>query len=136
MEKNTDLILLIDDDPIFNWLTYKMIKKLDDRRTIKTFANGHDAFLFLQEGYSPKGGYTLLLDINMPVLNGWEFVEGLNRAGFFRNSKEKNIGINIISSSIDPMDKEKAGQWPIIIKGYFTKPLEIDDMMLILGHKG
>lgn len=132
MKESTDWILLIDDDPIFIWLVQKMIAKLNDKRIVKTFANGEDALIFLKEVYAPNDSYLVLLDINMPIMNGWDFVDAIATAEVFNENKE-NFTIHIVSSSTDPADQEKAGQWSMV-KGYFAKPLELDDMRLILGH--
>lgn len=123
---------MIDDDPIFIWLAQKMIEKLNDKRIVKTFANGEDALIFLKEVYTPDDSYLVLLDINMPIMNGWDFVDAIIASEKI-NENKGNFTIHIVSSSTDPADQEKAGQWSLV-KGYFEKPLELDDMRLILGH--
>lgn len=134
MNKSIDWILLIDDDPVFTWLAHRMIVKLNDSLTVKTFVNGEDAFVFLKERYAPKDSYLLILDINMPIMNGWELVDAIAVTDTFAQNKD-NLAIYIVSSSIDPKDKDKAGQLSMV-KGYFGKPLEIDDMKLILASNG
>lgn len=131
MKKPSDLILLIDDDPVFTWLAHRMIVKLNDSLNVKIFVNGEDALLFLRDTFAPTDSYLLILDINMPIMNGWDLVDAIAAPNSFAQDKD-NFAIYIVSSSIDPKDKDKAGQWSMV-KGYFGKPLDIEDMKLILG---
>lgn len=121
--------LLVDDDPIFNWVSTKLIKKVDSDLTIKSCADGREALDFLCEHYTGETLYQILLDINMPKLNGWEFIEALKG---MQAIKSENISIYIVSSSTDESDIEKANEFTLV-KGYFKKPLSIEDIKSIFG---
>lgn len=121
--------LLVDDDPIFNWVSSKMIEKVDPDLTIKSCANGKEALDFLCENYTGETSYQILLDINMPRLNGWEFIEELKR---IQTIKSDNVSIYIVSSSTDESDIKKADGLELV-KGYFKKPLSIEDIKFIFG---
>ena len=71
----------------------------------------------------------ILLDINMPVMDGWDFLNELQKI-----EEGKNIPVVLITSSVDNHDIEKAKTYAQI-KGYFTKPLPkegINDILELL----
>lgn len=121
--------LLVDDDPIFNWVSTKLIEKVDSDLAIKSFADGREALDFLCEHYTGDTQYQILLDINMPRLNGWEFIEALKG---IQAIKSDNISIYIVSSSTDESDVKKANDLTLV-KGYFKKPLSIEDIKSLFG---
>jgi|SRR5690606_23569807 len=122
------LVLLVDDDPIFNWVSTKMIGKVDPGLTIKSFVNGKDALDFLRESYSGKIFYHILLDINMPGLNGWEFLDALEK---MQTIESENLSIYIVSSSTDDSDVKKSDGYGLV-NGYFNKPLSVESIKSIL----
>lgn len=121
--------LLVDDDPIFNWVSTKLIEKVDSDLTIKSFVDGKDALDFLHGHYTEDTLYQILLDINMPRMNGWEFIEALKG---MQSIKSDNISIYIVSSSTDESDVKKANDLTLV-KGYFRKPLSIEDIKSLFG---
>lgn len=66
----------------------------------------------------------ILLDINMPGMNGWEFLEALEVAAIPNAVLPK---IYILSSSLDPEDQAKA-QSAVLVKGFISKPLDVDKL--------
>lgn len=114
--------MLVDDDPIFNWLALKMIQKVAPDFNVKEFSNGRAALDFLQDNFNEKGHYTILLDINMPEMNGWEFMDAIEQSDWV---KAESISVFIVSSSTDPGDREKAKTYQLV-KDYLTKPLSLD----------
>lgn len=106
-------ILLVDDDPIFLTLAELAIKK--ERKDVEIYKafNGEEAIEFL----STEEVDTIFLDLNMPVMNGWEFLEA------FANTNNRNNKIFILTSSIDPSDKKKAEENPLVIS-MLEKPLD------------
>src|SRR5690606_39298317 len=72
-------VLLIDDDPVLNLISQRMIKNIDADITVHTFLNGKDALDYLTENFTPSRYYVILLDINMPVLNGWQFLDAFKK---------------------------------------------------------
>jgi CheY-like chemotaxis protein len=105
-------IVLIDDDPISTFVTEKLIhKNLDSPCVIFTYDNASDA---LKEIYRINPNY-LFLDLNMPHMNGWEFLEEFD--------PKKNVPkIYILSSSVDERDINKANEYHYV-KKYLSKPL-------------
>jgi len=107
-------ICIVDDDRIYQLLMKKMIKSLDATISVKTFYDGEEAYNFYKS--KPVCCEILLLDINMPKMDGWEFLEKLNDEDF------KNSKIYLATSSIASSDREKAKNYKKI-KEYLIKPI-------------
>ena len=110
-------ILIIDDDPISIVILKKNLELVEVTKKITTFNNGKDALNYLKKEYQEDERYTIFLDINMPEMNGWEF---LKKTETFL--MPKNNTIYLLTSSINKLDKEKATLFPII-KQYLSKPI-------------
>ena len=118
-------VFVVDDDKIHHFI----IRKLLESNTIAIeplfFENGLDAINDLKEKIN-NGGILpdlILLDINMPILDGWQFLEE------FIDLKTKttmNIVIHIISSSDNSIDIEKAESFKNVIEKYLVKPMTTD----------
>lgn len=124
-------IWVIDDDPIYQIIINKLIKKSDFFSTANSFKNGKEAIDFLQntikeDRLSPPD--IVLLDINMPIMDGWEFLEALE---ILKPEIEKKIIIYIVSSSIAVEDKNKAKKYTNVL-GYISKPISIDDLIQLI----
>ncbi len=101
--KKINSIGVIDDDPITVFGIKKMLNSLDLSDTIKTYANGKEAIddirNMLTNGESiPE---VIFLDINMPIMDGWQFLEE-----FISLPLDYKVRINILTSSIDPADRQ------------------------------
>ena len=112
-------IFLVDDDPINNLINRRLLGKTEISQRIEEFLGGQDALNRInQESDSNK--ILIFLDINMPVVNGWEFLE--KYLELFPGRKDK---ILILSSSIDFQDRQKAQEYEIV-SGFLEKPLTLD----------
>ena len=110
-----DLIVLIDDDPINNLINKRLINKLNPSINILEFMEVEKALLFLNTVNA--GENLILLDINMPVMNGWDFLV------FYAKIKDKrNDKIIMLSSSIDNQDRQRATEFSYV-EGFIEKPL-------------
>lgn len=122
------IILLVDDDPIFNWVSTKLIEKHCIDLTITTLLDGKKALDFLKENYTEEYFYYIFLDINMPLLNGWGFLDALKKMS---SIKSDNVSIHIVSSSTDKSDQQKAKSYPLV-QGFINKPLSLENIKSIL----
>jgi CheY-like chemotaxis protein len=120
-----DIIVLIDDDPINNLINKRLIKKLEISPQIIEFLEAEKALAFIQD--LPTSTKMLaLVDINMPVMNGWDFL--LEYAPLEGNRKDVII---MLSSSIDFQDRQKSKKFPYV-KGFIEKPLTPDKLRNLL----
>lgn len=121
---------IIDDDPIFIYGTKRIMKEVDFCDNILVFNNGQDAIEGLKE-LMAKGEdlpEVLFLDLNMPIMNGWEFLEDFVK---IPNPVGKKVIIYIISSSIDPRDLERIRNYKMV-NNYILKPLSPQDLENVL----
>ncbi len=115
-------ILFIDDDPITLMLCKKVITKSNFCNEIITSQNGEEALLYFNtiKTLNIKNHPQLIfLDLNMPVMGGWEFLDHFNSAKY---SDFNSIKVVILSSTIDPEDLEKAKNYPMVIE-FISKPI-------------
>ncbi|MDI1234342.1 MAG: response regulator [bacterium] len=112
---------IIDDDEIIVYLTDKIIKEENFCEQSETFNNGQLALDRLKEVI--ENGEPLpdvmLVDINMPVMDGWELLDEIVKLPL-----KQPIPLIIFTSSINPADREKAFTYSTI-KGYIQKPLTV-----------
>lgn len=114
-------IALVDDDSIFQLTASRMLKATEQISDILQFANGEEALRFLHDNASTKENLPdiIFLDINMPLVDGWAFLEGYSR---LKQEISKNIIIYMVSSSIDPMDMNRAKS-NVLVSDYLIKPI-------------
>jgi CheY-like chemotaxis protein len=116
--------IVVDDDPMNNLICKHAIHKFDNGAEVLLFTEPEKALVVIKETYENLTQSTetvLFLDINMPTMSGWEFLE------IFRDlngSVHSQIEIYILSSSIDENDKKKA-MHNAFVKGYLPKPLSV-----------
>jgi CheY-like chemotaxis protein len=118
-------ILLVDDDEINNFISIKLIKKALDNTSISACLNGRFAIDELAEIQKQDPSLLpdfILLDINMPIMNGWEFLDEYKRLNIDPLGKSK---IYIISSSVFSNDINKARSYPLV-QNFISKPLSVD----------
>jgi PAS domain S-box-containing protein len=112
--RNLQHVMLVDDDKVFNKITGMILKRLNNNLKIQSYTSAALAIDVLKKE-NAKHPDAIFLDINMPEINAWGFLERLNNI-------ETNVDVYILTSSIDPADMEKAKTYKQV-KGYFTKPL-------------
>lgn len=117
-----DQIVLIDDDPVHNMIAKKVLKKFVDVTAVKilSFENPKEGLNYLLNQNSGQVLKTLVfLDLNMPVLSGWDI---LDRLIILDEKIKENMKLYILTSSINPMDEARAASYPLV-KGFLSKPL-------------
>jgi len=131
MKKN--IIWIIDDDFIFQTIIKKIIQKTGVFSAHSSFLNGKEAIETLKNTLKDDGIYPdfILLDINMPIMDGWEFMDEIKK---IKNKINHQINIYIVSSSIDIEDKNKSKTYPDIID-YIAKPITVKDLLAIVSKE-
>lgn len=125
-------ILLVDDDEINNFISIKLIKKALLNTEITACLNGKfaiDQLLEISHKDPAKLPDYILLDINMPIMNGWEFLEEYEK---FKIDPLHKTKIFIISSSVFSNDISKAKSYPLV-KDFISKPLNIEKITELFG---
>ncbi len=118
-----ETILCVDDDPITLMLCKKIISKTSFSNEIATAKNGEEAIKYFDEiktiAKTKNRPQLIFLDLNMPVMNGWGFLDSFSTSEYaeFHNTK-----IIILSSTIDPEDLEKSKKYSTVID-FLSKPI-------------
>lgn len=117
MKKN---VLLVDDDHIFNYLNQRIIQKMGFTDEIHSARNGQEAIELLNQYLTGTTALPdiIFLDLNMPVMDGFAFLEAFKRMNM--PGKEK-ISIIIVTSSQDPKDIQRAKD--LGVDHYLSKPI-------------
>ena len=120
---------VVDDDFIHQFGMRRMIQRYDPTASVIEFSNGLDAINFFKAPHEKNELPELIfLDINMPIMNGWEFMEEFAK---IRDGLNKKIEIYILSSSTDSHDIKKA-KANSGITDYIIKPLTPEMLKEIL----
>jgi CheY-like chemotaxis protein len=110
-------VLIVDDDDIVVFLHDLVIRQSGFINETIPFTNGLQALQYLNDQSDVNVHYIIFLDINMPVMNGWQLLTALEETHY----KDRIIVI-IVSSSIDPYDLAKSKSFSMV-KAYLPKPL-------------
>ncbi|MFP5042014.1 response regulator [Parasediminibacterium sp. JCM 36343] len=121
-------VLIVDDSDIVVFLHTEILALSGLSENPLSAINGQMALQMLSEN-KKNDPYLILLDINMPVMDGWGFLEGL------QNQPDlPPVYVVMVTSSIDMRDKQKATKYPHVI-GFFEKPLSMEDCKNVRGLK-
>jgi CheY-like chemotaxis protein len=121
-------ILIIDNDPFYQLVTKKLLSKSDLPFTTSAYVNGKEALDSLIEKNNSTIKKMFLLDLDMPIMDGWEFLEAYYNQGLDRNN---DFCIYIVTSSIAQEDKNKAKSYPAV-HGYLEKPLSFETINKVI----
>jgi CheY-like chemotaxis protein len=117
-------ILLIDDDTITNFLNKKLLEKHLLTEDIVVALNGEEALHHLKN--SKKSPELIFLDINMPVMNGFEFLETYEKLTF---PDQKESKIFVLTTSNHHIDLLKIKHYKVA--GYINKPLTLEKLKAV-----
>ncbi len=119
--------IIVDDDPINNFITKKVITNISPHAEVVTFTKPEEGLDYILSIFAKplNDKAILLLDINMPTMTGLQFMERLEHEGAIVSER---LLIYILSSSIDTADKERAEVNPHI-KDYIMKPLTAQQLL-------
>ena len=122
METSTiNTVMLIDDDPVSNKISQLFMRKHQWSAQVITFEDGQLALQALQTGQTQAVPDVILLDVGMPVYDGWDFLEDYEKLPPERTGRSL---LYMLSSSINPPDIQKAAHYRTV-KAYLTKPLTL-----------
>ncbi|MBC3538636.1 response regulator [Rufibacter sediminis] len=125
-------VMVVDDDDNWIFVSKLILKRTGVGQEVITARNGREAFSILQaiaadpEKQMPE---LLFLDIRMPVMDGFEFLEEVTNVEGLDFSQTR---IYMCSSSLNPVDKQRADLFPVA--GFITKPLTKEALLQILSQ--
>jgi CheY-like chemotaxis protein len=124
--KIVNIACIVDDDVVYIYGIKKMLRKNPLCKELKVFHNGYEALEYFKDlTNEPKDiPDIIILDINMPVMDGWEFLEEFVP---LQPKLSKEVIIYMVSSSIDNNDVEKAKSISAI-SDYIVKPITEDKL--------
>lgn len=111
---------IVDDDPVSQFVTEKLLEYVRNDMCLKIFPDGQEAISYLRQHALEKEALPeiILLDLNMPFLDGWAFLDEYKA---IKDSFGKKVLIYILSSSNDSRDMERAANYDFVA-GYIVKP--------------
>ena len=125
MIRDYKLTFIIDDDPVFVLLFKKIMLKIGQFETVLNFENGQlglDALIKIFSNNEPFPDI-IFLDINMPIMDGWEFLKALEKYKF-----KDELNIYMVSSSIDSTEIKKSKKFKTV-KHFISKPISAKDFL-------
>ena len=135
MKKKLACILLIDDDEPTNYFNKMIIEEVDCAEHVEVVVSGKAALNYLTNSGAWAGDKTkfpqpdiIFLDINMPAMNGWEF---LTKYSVLEKHHKGEIVMVMLTTSLNPDDVTRANAIPDVT-GFETKPLTSEKLDLIL----
>lgn len=118
-------VWIVDDDQVITYITQRLLKNADPTLEIQGFLSGKMALEKLRLDHTAPD--MLLLDINMPGISGWEFLDELKATGI-------DVNVYMYSSSIDPEDVKRARAYPMVME-FLSKPIDINTIRRLLEVK-
>lgn len=110
-------LLIIDDDAVSVLILKKMLINAGFLDNPMIFKNGNEAINFLNSNYKSIEKYFIFLDINMPIMNGWEFLEEIEP-----KINTENFSVYLLTSSTSEQDIIKSKNYKSI-KKFISKPV-------------
>lgn len=117
-------VFCIDDDPITLMLCKKVMQRVEFAEDIDTLQNGEEAITLFENNQNSNQEKDnipelIFIDLNMPIMNGWEFLDIYHKKEYHKKFKTHFI---ILSSTIDPKDVEKSKSYPMVVD-FLSKPI-------------
>lgn len=129
-----DIAFVVDDDPIHQFGMKVLLKKVKFSNEVMVFHNGQEAMDALMQllDKGEKLPSIIFLDLNMPIKDGWGFLDDF--VTIPHQNREKVV-IYVVSSSINPSDKEKAKNYEVV-SNYIVKPIDEKQLTQVLDDMG
>lgn len=115
---------IVDDDKIFHFLMTIMLKETQISSTPVCLQEGEQFLQWWHTQKSVSQNSLIFLDLNMPLVDGWQVLDKL------KAENAKNLFVVIITSSIDPKDRKRAENYPMVID-FMVKPIHLHDLIRI-----
>jgi len=122
-------ILLVDDDPFFRYMHERLLLAINPGFEIRGAENGAEALQDLHDCIAGKQNFPhyILLDAEMPVMNGQEFLEAYRRLVF---PGKENIQVVLVSTTLNPFPLSPYAAYRILS---FTKPVGLEQLKELIS---
>ncbi len=123
-------VLCVDDDMISLTISQLLLKRTGFATQVDTVIDGSEALAYFEDLFKndpnaiENAPELILLDINMPIMNGWEFLQEYTPLYIEKLAKTRIV---ILSSTIDPEDFAHAKKYPLVVQ-FISKPLSIENL--------
>jgi CheY-like chemotaxis protein len=128
MAGKINCIALVDDDEVTNFLNKRLVESSGLFNHILTFSNGKDILDYMMAGNEVEPD-VILLDINMPVMNGFDFLEHHKN---LPNANKADMVIAMLTTSL--LEKDRVRAEALEITEYVEKPLSVDKLKVLLSN--
>ncbi|MEP2671484.1 MAG: response regulator [Cyclobacteriaceae bacterium] len=120
------VICIVDDDDVYQYTVTRALKSDSLVKKILVFSDGEEALDFVTDNIGKVDDLPdiIFLDVNMPIMDGWQFMEEYIK---LKPRVGKEITIYMVTSSVDPVDIEKAEKFREI-SDYLVKPIQPDQL--------
>lgn len=129
MTNNGLKILLVDDDKVMLFLHETFLKRSGVSSDTVLCYNGQEALDYLDAQHASAATFLVLLDINMPIMNGWEFLNAIAGKSYL-----PQVQVVMVSSATEETEKNRAFAFGAVID-YQQKPLTIETCRRIIGSE-
>jgi CheY-like chemotaxis protein len=123
-------ILLVDDDETTNFLHQRLLNRLNVADQVLLATNGQKALEILAQPdskFGPANPVLVLLDLNMPVMNGFEFLVAFHALPL---TQQQGVVVVVLTSSLSPQDLDRVNTLPVA--GFLNKPLNQEKVDTLL----
>jgi CheY-like chemotaxis protein len=132
MIRKLPVIGIIDDNKIYQFMLTRIINNNNLAESIIAFSDGEKAIQYLTDNKATNENIPdiIFLDVNMPILDGWQFIE---EYASIKNEIKKKVVIFMLSSSVNPIDIERASRINEI-SDYIIKPMKLEELKRIFAN--
>lgn len=125
-------VCVVDDDALYIYGIKRLLSKNTPENDVSTFESAEKALAYIRDLFSRKGILpdVILLDLNMPRMNGWEFLKQFEE---MRQTADKEIKVFVISSQVQDEEQEVYRvEWDQKVSAFIQKPVDANGIMEII----
>lgn len=124
-------VFVVDDDTLYTYGIKRLLNKRNPNSDVRTFENGEEALNCITRMYEQEQELpgVILLDLNMPKMNGWEFLRGFEE---LRNQSDKEVQVFVISSQAHRKEEVYRLEWDQKVSEFIQKPVDAEAIINLM----